>query len=130
MKVTVGTVSRAYSEVERLGLIGGEVGRGTYVRDNQVPPTHSTRTITPDILMPHEVAETGPINLSFNFPPQTGAVDAMRQTLVELSQTPSLSTYMDYQPHAGMDRHREAGSLWFKKRNINVPPDKDRKSVV
>jgi len=123
LKVTVGTVSRAYSEVERLGLIGGEVGRGTYVRDNQIHPTQNTRIITPDILMPDEAAETGPINLSFNFPPPTGAVDAMRQTLVELSQTPNLSTYMDYQPHAGMDQHREAGSLWFKKRNINVLPD-------
>src|ERR1700759_330335 len=30
--VTVGTVSRAYAEAERRGLIGGEVGRGTFVR--------------------------------------------------------------------------------------------------
>ena len=30
--VTVGTISRAYSEAERRGLIGGEVGRGTFVR--------------------------------------------------------------------------------------------------
>ncbi|HZF36691.1 MAG TPA: winged helix-turn-helix domain-containing protein, partial [Candidatus Angelobacter sp.] len=31
--VTVGTVTRAYSEAERRGLIKGEVGRGTYIRD-------------------------------------------------------------------------------------------------
>ncbi|MDH5189289.1 MAG: winged helix-turn-helix domain-containing protein, partial [Rhodospirillaceae bacterium] len=30
--VTVGTVTRAYSEAERRGLVAGEVGRGTYVR--------------------------------------------------------------------------------------------------
>jgi DNA-binding transcriptional MocR family regulator len=30
LKVTVGTVTRAYAEAERRGLIGGEVGRGTY----------------------------------------------------------------------------------------------------
>src|SRR4051812_42646153 len=29
--VTVGTVSRAYAEAERRGLIGGEIGRGTFV---------------------------------------------------------------------------------------------------
>ena len=29
--VTVGTVSRAYTEAERQGLVRGEVGRGTYV---------------------------------------------------------------------------------------------------
>ncbi len=33
LKVTVGTVSRAYAEAERRGLIYGEVGRGTYVRE-------------------------------------------------------------------------------------------------
>ena len=32
LRVTIGTVSRAYAEAERRGLIGGEVGRGTYVR--------------------------------------------------------------------------------------------------
>ena len=32
LKVTVGTVTRAYAEAERRGLIGGEVGRGTYVK--------------------------------------------------------------------------------------------------
>src|SRR5262245_2490322 len=32
--VTVGTVTRAYGEAERRGLIGGEVGRGTFVRSD------------------------------------------------------------------------------------------------
>src|SRR3954453_11264605 len=32
LHVTVGTVTRAYAEAERRGLIGGEVGRGTYVK--------------------------------------------------------------------------------------------------
>jgi len=31
LAVTVGTVSRAYTEAERQGLVRGEVGRGTYV---------------------------------------------------------------------------------------------------
>jgi DNA-binding GntR family transcriptional regulator len=33
--ITVGTVTRAYAEAERRGLIKGEVGRGTYVRGGQ-----------------------------------------------------------------------------------------------
>lgn len=32
LKVTVGTVARAYAEAERDGLVSGEVGRGTFVR--------------------------------------------------------------------------------------------------
>ena len=31
--VTVGTVTRAYAEAERRGLIAGEVGRGTFIRE-------------------------------------------------------------------------------------------------
>src|SRR5688572_27668148 len=37
LKVTVGTVTRAYAEAERRGLIGGEVGRGTYVKGGSPP---------------------------------------------------------------------------------------------
>ena len=32
LKVTVGTVTRAYKEAEIRGLLAGEVGRGSYVR--------------------------------------------------------------------------------------------------
>src|SRR5690349_1249678 len=34
--VTVGTITRAYAEAERRGLIGGEVGRGTFIRDRGI----------------------------------------------------------------------------------------------
>src|SRR5215475_2278225 len=33
LKVTVGTVSRGYSEARKAGWISGEIGRGTYVLD-------------------------------------------------------------------------------------------------
>ena len=33
LKVTVGTVTRAYKEAEIRGLLSGEVGRGSYVRE-------------------------------------------------------------------------------------------------
>src|ERR1700754_3596030 len=38
--VTVGTVTRAYAEAERRGLISGEVGRGTFIRERAIdaPP--------------------------------------------------------------------------------------------
>lgn len=36
LNVTIGTVSRAYQEAERRGFVTGEVGRGTYIRENAV----------------------------------------------------------------------------------------------
>ncbi|MGH6954530.1 MAG: GntR family transcriptional regulator, partial [Alphaproteobacteria bacterium] len=42
--VTIGTVTRAYADAQRRGLVGGEVGRGTFVRHQgatRFPPSAS-----------------------------------------------------------------------------------------
>src|SRR6185312_14444318 len=69
--VTVGTVTRAYSEAERRGLIAGEVGRGTFIRDRAV-----------DVPMPPlPLADDDFIDLARNFPtpdrPSPGLVRAI-----------------------------------------------------
>ena len=55
LNVTVGTVTRAYNEAERRGLIGGEVGRGTFVRGDlarRLPePFQSVAQTTPQTLV-------------------------------------------------------------------------------
>src|SRR5690554_4145559 len=53
--LSVGTVSRAYAEAERRGLVESQVGRGTFVsRSRLLAPTHRP---------------TGRINLAMNVPP-------------------------------------------------------------
>src|SRR5918993_2302167 len=47
--VTVTTVTRAYAEAQRLGLIDGEVGRGTYVRPPAFAPLSAAETSTIDL---------------------------------------------------------------------------------
>ena len=65
--VTVGTVTRAYSEAARRGLISGEVGRGTFVR--ALPEATAA------------VSDNGVIDLSVNHPPFSGI--ETRQLLAE-----------------------------------------------
>src|SRR5258708_31519874 len=60
LHVTVGTVSRAYAEAERRGLIGGEVGRGTFVREPTGRAALSFLRREPD--------RADFIDLSFNYP--------------------------------------------------------------
>src|SRR5471032_3674407 len=61
LRVTVGTVSRAYAEAERRGLIAGEVGRGTFIRGTEPP--------APSSLPPErEPAPPGLLNLAQNHP--------------------------------------------------------------
>src|SRR5262247_1459112 len=58
--VTVGTVTRAYAEAERRGLIKGEVGRGTYIRDRsgRSLPVHAVENVLGESV----------IDLSMNYP--------------------------------------------------------------
>src|SRR5262249_45432541 len=60
--LTVGTVTRAYAEAARRGLVSGEVGRGTFVRAAMRPAAGATSG-----------PATGPdfVDLSANLPPAT-----------------------------------------------------------
>ena len=63
--VTIGTINRAYNLIAERGLVVGEVGRGTYVRDREKPvpfPTASTRLAAP----PHKPAQHPVFDLGEN----------------------------------------------------------------
>lgn len=114
--VTVGTVSRAYAEAERRGLVGGEVGRGTYVR----LAAHQQ----------HNLLERGAedrdnlVDLTFNFPPPAAEGGLLAETLREISADPGgLQTWLAYQPCAGRHAHRAAGATWLGLSGLAVDPD-------
>ncbi|PTL79718.1 PLP-dependent aminotransferase family protein [Vitiosangium sp. GDMCC 1.1324] len=116
--VTVGTVTRAYAEAEKRGLVSGEVGRGTYVRDRTVPAHMPT---------PMELAhDDAPVELGINAPatPEgdpTG--QALRRSLEELGRTPRLADLLAYQPAAGTTAHRVAGAAWASRFGLEVKPE-------
>ncbi|EPX63973.1 Transcriptional regulator, GntR family domain / Aspartate aminotransferase [Cystobacter fuscus DSM 2262] len=118
--VTVGTVTRAYGEAEKRGLVRGEVGRGTYVRD-KASPTHMPRPVE------EGSAEEGSlVELSINAPatPEGDpASQALRASLEELGRSPRLAELLAYQPPAGGLRHREAGAAWTGRFGLSVRPE-------
>ncbi|MCA1557271.1 MAG: winged helix-turn-helix domain-containing protein, partial [Acidobacteria bacterium] len=69
--VTVGTITRAYSEAQRRGLLIGETGRGTYVRDDLFADAFPPPITTEDDSV---------IDLSLNLPP-VSAGDQLGQAL-------------------------------------------------
>jgi len=111
LRVTVGTVSRAYSEAGRRGLIKGEVGRGTFVRREQPEPF--------DFGMPAR-EEPSLIDLSLNFPVSEAADRPLRRGLEALSKDPRLGRLLEYLPHAGRPRHREAGAAWAARAGLEA----------
>ncbi|HYC15485.1 MAG TPA: PLP-dependent aminotransferase family protein [Stellaceae bacterium] len=113
LKVTVGTVTRAYAEAERRGLISGEVGRGTYVRPVGTTPDHalSREPLGPDF-----------VDLSLNRP-QTGEEPKLvAKGLREIAESPELEELLQYQPHPGRDIDRAAGARWIARGGIAADP--------
>jgi DNA-binding transcriptional MocR family regulator len=109
--VTVGTVTRAYAEAERRGLIAGEVGRGTFIRDR-----------TADVLPAAPNAPDGFIDLARNFPPHWRDNREIADILGDLSHANDLGPLLGYAPNLGLPAHREAGAQWLARSGIDVTP--------
>ena len=104
--VDVTTVTRAYAEATRRGLVVGHVGRGTYVRGGRSP------ALSP--------APPTSIDLTVNLPPEPSDAcdEAMRRSLGDLARTPAMSALLAYAPAGGSLPHREAGAIWCGARGL------------
>lgn len=116
--VTVGTVTRAYAEAERRGLIGGEVGRGTFVREDvrrraEMPLDREARVKAGEF-----------IDLSVNFPTPRANDALLATTLQSIAQRPGIDRLLDYHHHVGMERHRAAGAQWLAEQHYPVPAER------
>jgi len=110
--VAVGTVTRAYAEAERRGLVRGEIGRGTFVRDPAAPRaglrTGETRS--------------GFVDLSLNYPLYSEEPD-LRESLRRLARRSDLSELLHYHASEGMPRHRAAGAEWARRCGMPADPN-------
>jgi DNA-binding transcriptional MocR family regulator len=113
--VTVGTVSRAYAEAERRGLVAGEVGRGSFVKAG----ARSQATLD----MP---AVGGPqtIELGVNRPPAHVIVDEFAKAMRRVADSNNLAELINYQAHTGRWEHRAAGAKWIRRRGVEVGPER------
>lgn len=112
--VTTGTITRAYTEAAKRGLLVGETGRGTFVRTTLMDDSFAGPSASED----EEI-----IDLSFNIPPLSVGDplgQALTNTLTNLATRPGLSAMMTYQPAIGLERHREAGAAWAARSGLRV----------
>lgn len=116
LQVTVGTVSRAYTEAERRGLVSGEVGRGTFVR-----------AVAPEPVQFGEVSQADPelIDLRSSVPSIPLHDDesrAVASAFAELAGRPDLPAILGTQPYAGATSHRQAGAAWLRRLGVEIDP--------
>ncbi len=113
--VTVGTVTRAYSEAERRGLVAGEVGRGTYVRDPNAPITSDVLNSGFSLSIPEEnTMSSGVCDFSLSLPVSGVAEKYFAKSLSDISNSHGLGSLLDYTPDTGLPSHRQAGAAWIK----------------
>ncbi len=114
--VTVGTITRAYAEAEKRGLIGGEVGRGTFVQGHRLTPPSDPFTWTPP-------AGPSVVNMTVVKPEQALAGQAFGPTLSAIAAA-GAAGLLDYAPHAGLPAHRAAGAQWLARQHrVAATPD-------
>lgn len=93
------TATRVYAELEAMGLVSGEAGRGTFVRETALPPGLG--------IDQHAVA-AGMVDLSFNYPSLPGQAELLRTALRQLASSGDLEALLRYQPHGGRQHERAA----------------------
>ena len=111
--ISVGTVTRAYGEVHRRGLVEGIVGSGTYVR--RIETASTAFVLPPD-------APSGIIDLSISVYASPIWEPAFRNSLANLAEADPASL-LEYQSAAGAARHRSAGATWLSKPGFEPHPD-------
>jgi DNA-binding transcriptional MocR family regulator len=102
------TATRVYAELQEMGLVSGETGRGTFVKE-ALP-----RGAGVDLLA--WSADT--VDLSFNYPALPDQTDLLRTALRQLAAAGDLEALLRYQPHGGREHEREVVARHLAMRGV------------
>jgi DNA-binding transcriptional MocR family regulator len=98
--LSVGTVSKAYARAEQMGLIVAKVGSGTFVRQSADAAVNGA-------------ARPEQISLGLNVAPPGHHVEVLLGAHGALRSPRLLAQLVEYLPHEGLARHREAAARWM-----------------
>jgi DNA-binding transcriptional MocR family regulator len=105
------TATRVYAELEAMGLVTGEQGRGTFVRDSAFLSGQG---------LDEQAVAADAVDLRFNYPSIPGQADLLRNALRELATGGDLESLLHYQPHAGRLDARTAIARHLGRRGLAV----------
>ena len=114
LKVTVGTVGRAYNIVRERQLLSSQVGRGTFVREVAMEE---------GMLSPLPERQPGTIDFACFSLSVPGLVDAISNAMINVGHRSSLMPLQKYAPAVGFLPHRTAGAAWISRTGLNAAPE-------
>ncbi len=112
--IALATASRVYAELEVMGLVSGEAGRGTFVRETALPLGHG---------IDQPATKEGMVDLNFNSPSLPEQTTALRNALRQLAASGDLEALLHYQPHAGRKHERAIVACHLECRGLSVDAD-------
>jgi DNA-binding transcriptional MocR family regulator len=102
------TATRVYAELQEMGLVSGETGRGTFVKEalprGQGIDLHAWSADT--------------VDLSFNYPSSPGQTDLLRAALRQLAVGGDLESLLRYQPQGGREHERATAARHLASRGL------------
>jgi DNA-binding transcriptional MocR family regulator len=108
------TATRVYAELGAMGLVSGETGRGTFVRETLLP-----RNLGID----QYAAAADMTDLNFNYPSLPGQAGMLRSALRQLAAAGDLEALLRYQPHGGRVPERATVARHLACRGLTVNAD-------
>ncbi|WP_230970843.1 aminotransferase-like domain-containing protein [Nitrogeniibacter aestuarii] len=101
------TISRAYAEAQRRGLIEARVGRGTFVRPSAAP--HIQR----------DIARPAVIDLSMNLPPEPDSTELLARMESGMKRLcTDIRGMLRYQTFGGSPEDRDMAVQWLARRGV------------
>ncbi|VVE76115.1 GntR family transcriptional regulator [Pandoraea anapnoica] len=115
--IAIASATKVYAKLRDLGLVVGEVGRGTFVRDR---PMQREWDVDDEARL-----SSSAVDLSFNHPSWPDQSELLRATLRELATAGDLSALMHQQPPGGRQHERETVAAYLRRaRGIDVPGER------
>ncbi len=111
-KLALVTATRIYAELGRMGLVAGEAGRGTFVRETSLPF---------GLGIEQQAVAADMVDLNFNYPSVPGQADLLRAALRQVAASGDIEALLRYQPHGGRAHERTVVANHLQSRGLNVP---------
>lgn len=112
--MNLSTVSKAYDLAAEMGIVAGEVGRGTFVRMLSVPER-----------MPWpKSGGVDALDMSSNFPFPSASNDELRLAFEALGSLPYSADLLRYHPNSAHPSHLAGGAAWVRNLGVETAPER------
>lgn len=114
LDVDLTTVTRAFNEARRRGLVEAQAGRGSFISEGAETPRPLAR-----------LGGAPLVDLSMNIPPQPAAAHlqrAIQKGLADLLSSPRGMLHLHYQESTGSEPDRLAAAAWLERRIEGLSP--------